>query len=65
MLNILIVIMFAILGLSVSLILEKMNIAIRNKFKYTRMENLIDILLTFLGVDFGIGLFIFIFIILF
>lgn len=56
MLSILIAIMFASLGLFAFVGLEKLNIAIRNKLKYTRLERLIDIILVVLGVIFGLSL---------
>ena len=60
MLNIFIAVMFAVLGLSVSLVLEKINIAIHNKLKYTHKEVLVDVLLVILGVVYGLGLITFI-----
>ena len=56
MLSILIAIMFASLGLFAFVGLEKMNIAIRNKLKYTRLERFIDIILVILGAIFGLSL---------
>lgn len=56
MLSILIAIMFASLGLFAFVGLEKLNIAIRNKLKYTRLERLIDIILVVLGIIFGLSL---------
>lgn len=56
MLSILIAIMFASLGLFAFIGLEKLNIAIRNKLKYTRLERLLDIILVILGVIFGLSL---------
>lgn len=56
MLSILIAIMFTSLGLFAFVGLEKMNIAIRNKLKYTHLERFIDIILVILGVIFGLSL---------
>lgn len=56
MLSILIGVMFATLALIIFIGLEKMNVAIHNKLKYTRLERFIDIILVILGVIFGLSL---------
>ena len=56
MLSILIGVMFATLALIIFIGLEKLNVAIRNKLKYTRLERFIDIILVILGVIFGLSL---------
>lgn len=56
MLSILIAIMFISLGLYVFVGLEKINIAIRNKLEYTRLEKFTDIILVILGVVFSLSL---------
>ena len=56
MLNILIGVMFVTLALIIFIGLEKMNVAIHNKLKYTHLERFIDIILVILGVILGLSL---------